>query len=315
MQLQSSIVSVSAGGSLLNARGHPITIAKNILKQDGISGLFRGLPPTLIGIIPSRSAYFYAYQRCKHLLGNLDHKIGSLKIVSKNNDNHILQEGSPINSMVSGLVAGIVSNTITNPIWMIKTRMTLLADTAVGQKAYLGYGDVIMSIFREEGMKGFYKGIQASYWGCFEGSIQFLLYEQIKTRLIKRKRNKLIASGILKPKNSLSSSKYNVNNNNDNIELSLRTYFWSAAISKMLASIITYPHEVVRTRLREQARSGIFKYKGMWQSITLIAKEEGRIGLYSGMGVHLLKVVPNSALMFVTYEIVRNYLNDFTVID
>ena len=57
MQLKSSIVSVSAGGSLLNAFGHQITIAKNLLKQDGISGLFRGLPPTLICILPCWKRY------------------------------------------------------------------------------------------------------------------------------------------------------------------------------------------------------------------------------------------------------------------
>jgi solute carrier family 25, member 33/36 len=289
-QLQSSIVSVSAGGSLVGARGHPITIAKNILERDGPSGFFRGLPPTLIGIIPSRSAYFYAYQRCKTLLASNPY----FSIPQ-------LSEGSPINAMVSGLMAGIVSNTITNPIWMIKTRMTILADTAAGQQTYRGYGDVVWSIYKQEGIKGFYKGIQASYWGCAEGAVQFLIYEQLKTRLLRRKRNQLIANG---QGSSIST-----------IDLSLSTYFWSAALSKMLASICTYPHEVARTRIREQARMGVFKYKHMWQTIALIAKEEGRQGLYSGMGIHLLKVVPNSALMFVTYEIVRGWLSEFTVIE
>ena len=72
---------------------------------------------------------------------------------------------------------------------------------------------------------------------------------------------------------------------------------------------------MARTRLREQARNGIFKYTGMWQTIGVIAKEEGRKGLYSGMGVHLLKVIPNTALMFLTYEIVNSWLGRFTVVE
>ena len=68
-------------------------------------------------------------------------------------------------------------------------------------------------------------------------------------------------------------------------------------------------------RMREQARNGVFKYKGMWQTIGLVASEEGRKGLYGGMGVHLLKVVPNSAIMFLTYEIVSSYLERFTVVE
>ena len=57
-----------------------------------------------------------------------------------------------------------------------------------------------------------------------------------------------------------------------------RTYFISAAFSKGIAAIATYPHEVARTRLREQARSGVFKYSGMWKCLQIIGQEEGRQG-------------------------------------
>lgn len=271
-QLQSSI-SVSSG------QGHPVAIAKRIVAQDGPAGFFRGLPPTLIGIVPSRSAYFYAYQRSKHALGPY------------------LPEGSPLNALMSGLLAGIVGNTLTNPIWMVRTRMQLLVDAAAGQRVYRGYGDAISTIFREEGIKGFYRGLQASYWGCAEGALQFILYEQFKKRCLLRKNRLHLRRG-----EPIS------------VELDRASIFWSAALAKMLAAVLTYPHEVARTRLREQARSGVFKYKGMWQTLSLIGKEEGRQGLYSGMGIHLVKVVPNSALMFLTYEIVRTWLGGFTVV-
>jgi solute carrier family 25, member 33/36 len=276
-QLQSSSVVV---GDLASGRGHPLAVARKILEQDGVSGFFRGLPPTLFGIIPSRSAYFYAYQRIKHGLGP------------------VFPEGSPPNAIIAGLLAGIVGNTLTNPIWMVRTRMQLHVDAAAGQRMYRGYGDVIATIFREEGVKGFYKGIQASYWGCTEGAVQFLIYEQLKTRLLRRENARRARHGMGATE-----------------ELSNWTYFWAAAVAKMCASIGTYPHEVARTRMREQARMGVFKYNGMWQTIRLIAQEEGRQGLYGGMGVHLMKVVPNSALMFLTYEVVRRWLSEFTVVD
>ena len=166
---------------------------------------------------------------------------------------------------------------------MVRTRMQILADAAAGQVAYKGYGDAIATIFRDEGVMGFYKGIRASYWGCAEGSIQFIIYEQLKSKLTKRLNARRALKG-LPPTDSLP----------------VATYFWSAAAAKMLASVATYPHEVARTRMREQARAGVFKYKGMWQTLGVIAREEGRQGLYSGLGVHLLKVVPNSAFMFLT---------------
>ena len=36
------------------------------------------------------------------------------------------------NALISGFSAGIASNTLTNPIWMVKTRIQLLADKSVG---------------------------------------------------------------------------------------------------------------------------------------------------------------------------------------
>ena len=263
------------------ASGHPIEVAQKIFERDGIFGFWKGMRPTLVGIIPARSIYFYTYEQTKRFLGRFG-----------------VQEGGVPNALVSGLAAGIGSNSVTNPIWVVKTRLQLLADSTAGQKVYTGYRDTVRSIFKEEGVGGFYKGISASYWGCLEGALQFMTYEQIKTKLLARENERRAELG-LHPTDKLPEI----------------VYFLAAAVAKGTASIVTYPHEVARTRLREQARNGVFKYKGMWQTISVVAKEEGRKGLYSGMGVHLMKVVPNSAIMFLTYEVVNSWLGRLTVIE
>jgi solute carrier family 25 protein 33/36 len=82
----------------------------------------------------------------------------------------------------------------------------------------------------------------------------------------------------------------------------------AAAISKFVAACISYPHEVVRTRLRQPAENGIIKYTGLWQCFKLVWKEEGMVALYGGMSAHLMRVVPNAAIMFFCYEaIVHSY--------
>ena len=278
-QLQSSSFSSAVHGEYAAAAGHPVTIAQRIFAESGVAGFFKGLKPTLIGIIPARSIYFYAYGRTKKALAQKEW----------------LPEGSVGNAILSGFAAGVASNTVTNPIWMVKTRMQLLADHTAGQVAYNTYGQAIQSIMKEEGIGGFYRGLSASYWGCTEGAIQFLLYERVKGNLLEKVNEERAREG-LPPTEQLPKA----------------TYFFSAAFAKGCASILTYPHEVARTRLREQARSGVFKYNGMWNTIGIIAKEEGRSGLYAGMGVHLSKVVPNSAIMFLAYEVVNSWLSTFT---
>jgi solute carrier family 25 protein 33/36 len=93
------------------------------------------------------------------------------------------------------------------------------------------------------------------------------------------------------------------------IHLSTVEYLTIASIAKLIASMATYPHEVVRTRMREQKGRSGHKYTGFVQALQLIAKEEGIRGLYGGMAAHLIRVVPNAAIMFMTYETVVKMLS------
>jgi len=77
---------------------------------------------------------------------------------------------------------------------------------------------MIKRIAREEGIRGFYKGLSASYLGVTEGTIQWVLYEKLK-RLNTESRGK---GGFQEWAGMLGS----------------------AGTAKCVASLITYPHEV-----------------------------------------------------------------------
>jgi solute carrier family 25 protein 33/36 len=46
---------------------------------------------------------------------------------------------------------------------------------------------------------------------------------------------------------------------------------------------------------------GVKKYTGL-QTLRLVIAEEGARSLYGGLGAHLMRVVPNAAVMFWVYE-------------
>jgi solute carrier family 25 protein 33/36 len=77
-----------------------------------------------------------------------------------------------------------------------------------------------------------------------------------------------------------------------------------------VAACVAYPHEVIRTRLREPIpENGIVKYTGLWQTLKLVAREEGMASLYGGMSAHLMRVVPNAAIMFFCYEAILHHFS------
>ena len=84
-------------------------------------------------------------------------------------------------------------------------------------------------------------------------------------------------------------------------------------LSKGLASVATYPHEVLRTRLQNQhggITSPSAKYKGLLHAFTTVLREEGVRGLYSGFGVNLVRTVPSSVVTILGFEGVRSWLGD-----
>jgi solute carrier family 25 protein 33/36 len=205
-------------------------------------------------------------------------------------------------------VAGVTTVTVVNPVWVIKTRLQLqgAAQTQAGAPglrseggvAYRGSFDAFRQILREEGVRGFYKGLIPSIWGVSETAIQFVLYERLKSLLSSRHSQGVQgtdARGAQPPKQT---------------ELRNLEYIGAAASAKVVASCSTYPHEVIRTRLRERGASQI--YHSAIHCVQRIWVEEGVRGLYGGLGTHLLRVVPNTAILFFTYEKVSKMLSAST---
>lgn len=196
-------------------------ILSSVHKVEGWRALFKGLGPTLIGVVPARSINFFAYGNGKRLYAQ-----------EFNNG----EEAAWVH-LCAAVTAGIVTSTATNPIWMIKTRLQLDKTVAerVGDKSvrqYRNSWDCLQQVLRKEGIKGLYKGMSASYLGVSESTLQWVLYEQMK-KYLKKRDERIEISG--RSKNVWD-----------------RTVDWTgnataAGSAKLFAAVITYPHEVYTT--------------------------------------------------------------------
>jgi solute carrier family 25 protein 33/36 len=91
-----------------------------------------------------------------------------------------LPTDSPFSHILSASCAGFVSSTATNPIWFVKTRLQLDHDL----NSKMNVRECIKRIYETNGLRGFYKGITASYFGISETVVHFVIYEALKKKLV-----------------------------------------------------------------------------------------------------------------------------------
>ncbi|KAK9451822.1 mitochondrial carrier domain-containing protein [Limtongia smithiae] len=188
--------------------------------------------------------------------------------------------------MISALCAGCMSTTATNPIWVVKTR--LMTQNAKSSWQYKGTIDAFIKMYKTEGLISFYAGIVPALLGLTHVAVQFPLYEKFKT--------------IFVPPDGPNTSKYR----------KAGGIIFASSLSKMVASMITYPHEVIRTRMQIQRgflHGPNVKLDGIINTAVTIFKKEGWRGFYSGLGTNLVRTVPASAVTLITYEMVVEEIN------
>jgi len=95
------------------------------------------------------------------------------------------------------LRAGFVTMTLVNPIWCIKTRVTLHWNELDNKKSGIKLcKDTIQEMYQKEGIPSFFRGISASVFMSFYAVIQMTVYEKLsKVAGIPEKP----ASGIVTP--------------------------------------------------------------------------------------------------------------------
>jgi len=163
-QVQDALPSSHLSGNKVLPRYHGLLHAfQSILKIEGYRGLYQGLTPNVIGSSTSWGLYFLSYTFFKNALSDF--------YPSK-------QELGPTLNLLAAANAGVITALITNPIWVVKTRLQL--QMRKHRENYSGTKDAFLTIAREEGFRGFYKGLVPGLLGVSHGAVQFMSYEEIK---------------------------------------------------------------------------------------------------------------------------------------
>ena len=159
---------------------------------------------------------------------------------------------------------------LTNPVWLVKTRMQVEGAKGVGNTApYTSLRSALQNILVTDGFTGLYRGLIPALCLTSHGVVQFTTYEALKESTPGADGARLFTFGL---------------------------------ISKILAAIVTYPYQVVKSRIQQRFEGETRTYTGLVDCAGKILKREGIKGFYKGFVANLMRVAPQSAVTLVIYE-------------
>ncbi|KAI8059638.1 mitochondrial carrier domain-containing protein [Gongronella butleri] len=182
--------------------------------------------------------------------------------------------------LLLGAAAGALTTLVTTPVSVVTTRQQTLP---VNERE--GLAKTCQSIVAEEGVAGLWRGIRPSLVLCVNPAITYGSFEKIKQLVL----------SMLQSTTGLTPG----------------LAFLVGALSKTLATVITYPYIMAKVRLQwkpsKDIQGKVQAYKSAYDVLNRVLKQEGFFGWYKGMSTQITKAVLSQALLFMMKDIFTDY--------
>ena len=258
-----------------------------MMKEERIAAFYRGLPVHVTALASWAFVYFGAYNTLKLSMP-------------------FLAPDHPVQQAIAAGGSWVASVVLTNPLWIIKTRAQAQTSPFPITQAAREFAGL-----RRSGKM--MVGAQAAMWGALSVMFQLPQYEYLKTLLLEKgifvqqsgtDRDRRVHhfknsdhDGHISNVNMDDTRRNFGKHVNSNTRLTPLGYLICTSVSMLTSSLLTYPQDVIRARLQ-----GTSRYCGALDCVRTTIREESIRGLYSGMGAHLVRLLPTSAITFIVYE-------------
>jgi Mitochondrial carrier protein len=314
----SSATNASAGVAKNNEfSGSLYSVGKRVLKEEGLLSFWKGNLTSVIHRFPYSAINFTVYDRLRTTFRNLNYT------------------ESPFTRFICGASAGGTACFACYPLDLVRTRLTVIK-TPVGSSIYGSISSTMLSIIRNEGILGLYRGVLISVSVTTPTfGISFCIYGTVK-------------EAILKWNNS-----YNIFRESSSGKLSAYGSMLCGAMSGITSSLIMFPADSIRRRMQvagflihqssatvsssshvntdadisrsiNDTKGGNISCSNSVRQNEIIStparycvstetykvlKGDGFRGLYRGIVPELLKVTPMVSITFCVYEFTYDWLN------
>lgn len=304
----------NAGGFPLISLSPPARGVKNpgiietfqlIIRHDSPLGLWRGVTPTLLRNTLGVGAYFVTLNNLNAILASED---GTL---------------SDRSTLVAGASARSLSVAMLCPLSVVKTRLEL----AEYSTRYRGVFDALRQISQREGVRGLYSGLTPAIVRDAPYSALFvLIYLKSKLALngalgLGEVPSSVVATPQAGERAALSAATPGDSRNGKAAPKSkavgMAVNFVAGAFGGGLATLLTQPQDVVKTRMQvtaqyqdmvadhPQPKPGAAGPRGprtVGQTIRTVFTEEGFVGFFRGASPRFLKRCLGSAITWMIFE-------------
>lgn len=275
-----------------------------IYRQEGVVGLFRGHSATVLRVFPYAGIKFLAYEQ-----------IRSIIIPKKDYE-------TPVRRLLSGSLAGATSVFFTYPLEVIRVRLafetkrdsrssissicrqifheqpTAPSAASGSQNTTIAKGigaaatSTVEAVAPKSGLINFYRGFSPTILGMLPyAGVSFLTHDTMGDLL----RLPPVAkwTTLPQPKNAPEGKA---------APLQSWAELLAGGIAGLVSQTCSYPLEVIRRRMQVAGAVGDGHRLRIAETAKLIMKERGLPGLFVGLTIGYVKIVPMSAVSFFTYE-------------
>ncbi|KAF9900255.1 hypothetical protein EC991_007686 [Linnemannia zychae] len=280
---------------------------RKIYSTEGFRALYSGLGSDTIATLTSNFVYFYVYMALRQ---RKEHRRSSGQL-------------STFQELFLGAEAGIISRFFTAPIHVVTTRQQVMGKDLLQQQqqsGMMGAGtgsgahkvsarSIIREIYAQDGITGFWAGYAPTVILSINPSITYFLFETIKKTILARQTKAALASNASPSKSVLAAA----------ASLTSLQIFFISACSKAIASFLTYPLILTKTKLQTKVQDdspssssstssgelgeGAQKnqpksFDGISDVVKTVIKDKGIAGLYTGCQGQVVKGFFSFGLMY-----------------
>ena len=193
---------------------------------------------------------------------------------------------TPMVYLLSGAAAGAVQTVVSGPMELAKTRMQMEgvgAKKIDKTKEYQGSVDAIKKIYRQEGLRGCYRGYTLTLLRDTPGfAVYFAMYDYLCRQFARQS-----STG----------------------EIGIPALLLAGGLSGMSSWLLSFAPDVMKTRIQVDGAHGVPKYNGTLDVVRKSYMNEGAMVFTKGLGATLLRAFPVNAATFTVVTLTLQMLD------